>query len=54
MGDERDAVITVRLTADERVMVGRLADEDGISISDVVRMTVRRAYIERFGAKKKR
>jgi uncharacterized protein (DUF1778 family) len=42
MSEEREAVITVRLTHEEREMVGHLAKMDGISISDVVRMLVRR------------
>jgi uncharacterized protein (DUF1778 family) len=49
---ERAAVITIRLTRDERMMVGALADADGISISDVVRMALRRTYAERFADKK--
>ena len=54
MVDERDAVITVRLTASERKMVGSLAEADGISISDVVRMSVRRTFAERFPDAKQR
>jgi hypothetical protein len=42
--------LTVRLTHDERKMVRALAEVDGVSASDVVRMTVRRAYAERFEA----
>jgi antitoxin component of RelBE/YafQ-DinJ toxin-antitoxin module len=45
--NERDNVITVRLTEDEREMAKFLADADGISISDVVRMQLRRAARER-------
>jgi hypothetical protein len=49
---ERDAVITIRLTREERDMVGTLAKADGVSISDVVRMAVRRRYAERYPDKK--
>ncbi|HEX3345100.1 MAG TPA: hypothetical protein VHS09_11040 [Polyangiaceae bacterium] len=48
---EREDVITVRMSKDERKMVTILAEVDGISISDVVRMLVRRAHGERFGEK---
>jgi hypothetical protein len=48
-GDEREDVITVRLNKDERRMVSALAGVDGISISDVVRMSIRRAHADRFG-----
>lgn len=51
---QRDDVVTVRLTRDERRMITTLADADGISLSDVVRMLVRRAHAERFGRKKVR
>lgn len=49
---QRDDVVTVRLTRDERRMITTLAEADGISLSDVVRMLVRRAHAERFGRKK--
>lgn len=51
---QRDDVVTVRLTRDERRMISTLAEVDGISLSDVVRMLVRRAHAERFGRKKVR
>lgn len=50
---ERVTVMTVRLTKEERNMVGALAEADGVSISDAVRMSVRRQYAERFGDKKR-
>lgn len=46
--DNRTAVMTVRLSADERKALAALADADGISASDVLRMLVRRAHAERF------
>lgn len=50
---ERDQVITVRLTREERQMLQTLAENDGISISDVVRMLVRRAHAHRTGRVRK-
>jgi uncharacterized protein (DUF1778 family) len=49
---EREDVITVRLTRDERNMVKGLAAADGVSISDAVRMAVRRAHEQRFAGQK--
>lgn len=49
---ERENAITVRMSKDERRMLDALAEADGISISDVVRMLVRRAHADRFGAPK--
>jgi antitoxin component of RelBE/YafQ-DinJ toxin-antitoxin module len=50
---DRNAVITVRLNKDERNMVKALAGADGVSISDAVRMSVRRAHETRFPVVKK-
>jgi hypothetical protein len=52
MSDERDAVMTVRLNRDEKKMVAALAEADGVSASDAVRMALRRVHAERFGASK--
>lgn len=49
---QRDHVITVRMSREERDKLQALADDDGISVSDVVRMVVRRTHAERFGDKK--
>lgn len=49
---ERENTLTVRLSRDEQHMVKALAAADGISVSDVVRMLVRRAHRERFGEAK--
>jgi hypothetical protein len=49
---ERDVTMTVRLTREERQMVKAIAELDGVSSSDAVRMSVRRAYAERFPDKK--
>jgi hypothetical protein len=48
---ERDHVMTVRLTRDERNMVKALAGADGVSFSDAIRMSIRQRYAERFGEK---
>lgn len=53
----RGETVTVRMSKDERAMLAQLADEDGLSASDVLRLLVRRAHTARFGdgksAKKK-
>jgi hypothetical protein len=49
---QRTERLGVRIAPDELAMVEALADADGISASDVVRILVRRAYAERFGDKK--
>jgi hypothetical protein len=50
---EREAVVTVRMSKVERSMVEALAEADGVSISDAVRMAVRRAHANRFGETKR-
>jgi hypothetical protein len=45
----RETSVTVRFSADEHRFASKLAEVDGISISDVVRMSIRRAYEARFG-----
>jgi hypothetical protein len=42
----------VRMSGDERRMLEALAEDEGISASDYVRMSLRRAFTERFGDKK--
>lgn len=39
----------VRMTTAEVAMLRDLADADGVSASDVVRLFIRRAHAERFG-----
>lgn len=51
---ERAEMFTVRMTADEIAMLRALAEADGLSQSDVVRVFIRRSYAERFGDKKPR
>jgi uncharacterized protein (DUF1778 family) len=50
---DRDEVMTVRLSRDERNMVKGLAAADGVSLSDAIRMSVRRAHAERFATSRK-
>lgn len=51
---ERSERIGIRLTPEEARVVSELADETGLSASDVVRQALRLAYAERFKAKPKR
>jgi antitoxin component of RelBE/YafQ-DinJ toxin-antitoxin module len=48
----RTALLTVRVTDEELAMAKALAEADGISASDFVRLYIRRAYAERFGQPK--
>jgi uncharacterized protein (DUF1778 family) len=49
---ERTKTINVRVTDDEDRMLKALAEHQGMSISDVVRQYIRRAFIEAFPPKK--
>jgi hypothetical protein len=49
---ERDRSLRVRVSDDELRMVQELADADGVTASDHVRLYIRRAHAERFGDKK--
>jgi hypothetical protein len=49
----RTELLTIRVTEDEMRMLKELADVDGITASDVVRMFVRHTHAERFGAEKR-
>ena len=51
---ERDKSLRVRVSAEELDMVQALADAEGITASDIVRLYIRRAYAERFGETKPR
>ena len=44
---ERTAVVTVRLSSEERTMLERLAEADGFSASDVLRQLLRREFASR-------
>jgi uncharacterized protein (DUF1778 family) len=50
---DRTERITLRLTPEESAVVAELAEESGLSISDVVRQAVRVAYADRFKKPKK-
>jgi hypothetical protein len=50
MATLRTELFNARMTKAEVAMLRRLADEDGISASDLVRQFVRRAYFARFGS----
>ncbi len=46
---DRGRYLTLRASTDELSMVKALAERDGLNVSDVVRLLIRRAYAERFG-----
>ncbi len=43
----RDTTLTVRVSAEERRMLAQLAEEAGVSSSDIVRILVRREFAAR-------
>jgi uncharacterized protein (DUF1778 family) len=49
---ERDKSLRARVSEDELRMVQELADADGVTASDFVRLFIRHAHAERFGDKK--
>ena len=49
---DRDSKLTIRIADEEVAMLRALAEKDGISASDVLRLFIRRAYAEAFGTKK--
>lgn len=51
---ERTRVITIRASEDEVAMLHALAEHDGVSSSDLIRLFIRRAYSEKFADKKPR
>ena len=54
MAPDRTDLFTVRMAPDELTMLRQLAEEDGVTASDFVRLFIRRAYAERHGATKKK
>jgi uncharacterized protein (DUF1778 family) len=54
MSPERDQSLRVRVSEDELRMVQELAEADGITASDFVRLFIRREYAARFGDKKRK
>ena len=51
MVETRTEQFILRIAPSERAMLDRLAEADGLSAADVVRVLVKRAHDERFGAK---
>jgi hypothetical protein len=49
---ERSTRVGLRIAPEEVAMLQALADEDGVSASDVVRTLIRGAYRERFDDRK--
>lgn len=49
---KRTELLTIRVTPDEMRMLKELADEAGLTSSDVVRLFIRRLHVERFGVAK--
>ena len=49
--EERSERVTVRLAPSEVEMLRALADLDGVSVADALRMAVRRVHAERVGGK---
>ncbi len=49
---DRDRHLAIRTSAEEAAMLKALAEAEGISQSDYVRLFIRRSYAEKFGAKK--
>ncbi len=46
--------LNVRISGEELAMLARLAERDGITSSDWLRVTIRRAHTRVFGAAKQR
>jgi uncharacterized protein (DUF1778 family) len=49
---ERSERVALRLTPEEAQVVTEVSDETGLSVSDVMRQALRRAYAEKFAAAK--
>jgi hypothetical protein len=48
---ERDIMFHVRMSSEERRMLEKLAEREGVSASDFVRMSIRRSFAEKLGAR---
>jgi uncharacterized protein (DUF1778 family) len=53
MAEERTERIALRLTPQEADVVNAIAEETGLSVSDVVRQAIRQAYADRFKKQKR-
>lgn len=51
---ERTKALNVRVTDDEDRMLKALAEHQGMSISDVIRQYIRRAFLEAFPPRKRK
>jgi uncharacterized protein (DUF1778 family) len=51
---QRARNLNIRITDDEGEMLRQLAEREGVSASDVVRLFIRRAHAEAFPAEKSR
>jgi hypothetical protein len=49
----RQKRLDVRISTEEALMLEQLAEESGLTVSDIVRVLVRRQHAERFGARAK-
>ncbi len=49
---DRDKKLTIRVSEEEIAMLESLAEADGVTVSDYVRLFVRRVHAERFSDKK--
>jgi predicted HicB family RNase H-like nuclease len=49
---ERSKQLTIRIAIEEIAMLKTLADREGISVSDWIRMRARKEYFEFYGDKK--
>ena len=52
--EPRKKLVAVRLSRDELRMAEALADKDGVSVSDVIRMSLRRQHEARFPPRKEK
>jgi hypothetical protein len=50
--DDRTERFTMRVRLEEKRMISALADRDGLSASDYLRLLVRRTYAASFGSEK--
>jgi hypothetical protein len=46
---KRENIFQIRISEDERRMLQVIADEDGLTSSDVVRQFIRREWLRRYG-----
>jgi predicted transcriptional regulator len=45
---KREAIFQIRISDEERRMLQVIADEDGLTSSDVVRQSIRREWLRRY------